>query len=102
MRGNALAAVEDLDRASRDARPNLLAQQLVRHRVAVLLDLDVVVEPDPALLPFGEDVRLGRQRLECRALQLREERAAARAEMARHAIVDLRDQLGDGPVQRRE
>ena len=28
MGGNALAAMEDLDRARRDARPNLLAQQL--------------------------------------------------------------------------
>ena len=64
MRGNALAAVEDFDRARRDACPNLLAQQLVRQRVVVLLDLDVVVEPDPAFLPFGEDVGLGRQRLE--------------------------------------
>jgi hypothetical protein len=33
MRGNPLAAVEDLDRARRDARPNLLAQ-LRRHRLA--------------------------------------------------------------------
>src|ERR1700747_2150236 len=31
-----------------DTRPNRLAQQLVRHRIVVLLDLDVVVEPDPA------------------------------------------------------
>ena len=61
MGGNALAAVEDFDRARGDARPNLLAQQLVRHRVVVLLDLDVIVEPDPAFLPFGKDVRLGRQ-----------------------------------------
>ena len=102
MRGNALAAVEDLDRARRDARPDLLAQQLVRHRVVVLLDLDVVVEPDPAFLPFGKDVGLGRQRLERRPFQLLEQRATARAEMARHAVVDLRDQLGDGRVQCRE
>jgi hypothetical protein len=30
----------------------------------VLPDLDVIVEPDPAFLPFGKDVGLGRQRLE--------------------------------------
>ena len=85
MRGDALAAVEDLDRARRDARPHLLAQQLVRHRVVVLVDLDVVVEPDPAFLPFGKDVGLGRQRLERRPLELLEQRAPARAEMARRA-----------------
>ena len=102
MRGNPLAAVEDFDRARGDARPHLLAQQLVRHRVIVLVDLDVVIEPDPAFLPFGKDVRLGRQRLERRTLDLLEQRAAAGAEMARHAIVDLRHQLGDGRVQCRE
>src|SRR5580704_1962615 len=64
MRRNALAAMEDLDRARRNARPNLLTQQLMRQRVIVLVNLDVVVEPDPALLPFGKDVGLGRQRLE--------------------------------------
>src|SRR6202011_3842478 len=47
MRGNALAAMEDFDRARRNARPNLLTQQLMRHRVVVLVDLYVVVEPDP-------------------------------------------------------
>ena len=87
MRGDALAAMEDFDRARRDARPHLLAQQLVRHRVVVLLDLDVIVEPDPALLPLGEDVGLGRQRLEGRALQLLEQRSSARAEMPRHRLL---------------
>ena len=99
MCGNALAAVEDLDRARRDPRPHLLAQQLVWHRVVVLLDLDVIVEPDPAFLPFGEDVRFGRQRLESRPLQILEQHVAARAKMPRHTIVDLCDQLGDGRVQ---
>ena len=52
VRGDALAAMEHLDRARRDARPHLLAQQRVRHRVVVLLDLDVIVEPEPAFLPL--------------------------------------------------
>ena len=102
MGRNALATVEDFDRARGDARPNRLAQQLVRHRVVVLLDLDVVVEPDPAFLPLGKNVGLGRQRLEGRALQLLEERAAARTEVPRHAVIDPRDQFGNGRVQCRE
>ena len=64
MGGDAIAAMEDLDGARRDPRPQLLAQQRVRHRVVVLLDLDVIIEADPALLPFGVDVGLGRQRLQ--------------------------------------
>ena len=96
MGGNAPTAMKDLDRACGDARPNRLAQQLVRHRVVVLLDLDVIVEPDPALLPFGKEAKAGRQRLEGRALQLLEERAAARTEVPRHAIIELHL----GPVRR--
>ena len=98
-RGNAIAAMENLDRTRRDARPELLAQQLVRHRVVVFGDLDVVVEPDPAFLPFDKDVGLNRQRFERRPLQILEQRPAARTEMALRAIVDLGDQLGDGGVQ---
>jgi hypothetical protein len=68
----------------------------------VLLDLDVVVEPHPAFLALGENLGLGRQRLENRALQLTEKCAAARTEVSRHAVIDLRDQFGDDRVQCRE
>ena len=49
VRGDALAVMEHLDRARRDPRPHRLAQQRVRHRVVVLLDLDVVVEAEPGI-----------------------------------------------------
>src|SRR5215475_1606502 len=88
MCGNALAAMEDFDRARRDTRPDLLAQQLVRHRVVVLVDLDVIVEPDPAFLPLGEDIGLGRQRLEGRPFQILEQSATACTQMARHPGID--------------
>jgi hypothetical protein len=65
----------------------------------VLVDLDVVVEPDPALLPLGEDVGLGRQRLERRSFQIIEQSATACTEMARCAGIDLRYEFGDGLVQ---
>jgi hypothetical protein len=87
------------DCARRDARPDLLTQQLVRHRVVVLVDVDVVVEPDPAFLPFSEDVGLGRQRLERRPFQILEQSATACTEMARCASIDLRHELADGLVQ---
>ena len=102
MCGNPLAAVKNFNGARRDASPDLLAQQVMWRRVVVLLDLDVVIEPDPAFLPFGKDVGLGRQRLERRLLQLLEERSSARPEMPRHALIELCDQLGDGGVQLRQ
>jgi hypothetical protein len=103
MRRDPLAAVEQFDRAHGDARPDPLAQQAMRRRVIVLVDLDVIVEPNRAFLPGGEDVGLGRQRLERRVrVQRLEERASARPEMPRRALIELRDQFGDGGVQRRQ
>ena len=82
--------------ACADANPHLLAQQLVRHGVVVLLDLDVVVEPELACLPLRIGVGFGRQRLERRPLQFLEQRASARAEMPRHAVVERREECGNG------
>src|ERR1700751_1066563 len=61
MAGDALAAGEDLDPRRGDPRLDLLADQLVRHAVEMLGDLDVVVETDPAALPLGVFVRERRQ-----------------------------------------
>lgn len=99
MRGDALAAMEDFDGARRDAHPHLLAQQLVRRGVVVLLDLDVIVEPEPALLPLGVDVGLCRQCFERRLLQLLEQRLAARAQVPRDAGIEGCDLDGDGRIQ---
>ena len=60
MRRNPLAVMEDLDRLGREPRPEPLLQQLVRDRVVVPVDLDMVVEADLALLPLGVLVRLRR------------------------------------------
>jgi len=45
----------------------------------VLLDLDVIIEPDPAFLPLGVDVGLRGEPLERFPLQFLEQRPAARA-----------------------
>ena len=82
MRRDALAVVEDLDRLLRRARPDLLAQEPVGHRVVMAVDLDVVVEPDGALLPLRVFVGRRGQRLQRRALELLEQLPAAGAEVA--------------------
>jgi hypothetical protein len=46
------------------------ARETVRHAVEMLVDLDMVVDPDPAGLPLGEDVGLDRQRLQGRSVDL--------------------------------
>ena len=54
--GDALAAVEHLHGAGREAHVHLLADQGVGHRVQEARGLDVVVEVDPRQPPLGEDV----------------------------------------------
>jgi hypothetical protein len=60
---DAFALAEQLDRALGDARIELLADQPIRHRVVMPVDVDMVIAPDPAWPPFGIFVRLGRQSL---------------------------------------
>ena len=69
VNGDALAPAEQLDRALGDAGIELLADQPVRHRVVMPVNVDVVVEPDPPHPPFGILVGLGRQRLQRRAVE---------------------------------
>ena len=61
-------AQDDIDQHGgvRTDRLGLMAQELVRHIVVMLGDLDVVVEADPAALPLGILVRERRQRPERR------------------------------------
>ena len=59
-----LAAMEDLHRLRRDARVHLFAKQPERYRIEMLLDLDVVIEIDPAELPVRVFIRCWRQRSE--------------------------------------
>ena len=57
---DALAPAEQLDRALGDAGIELLADQPMRHRVVMPVDVDVVVEPYPPHPPLGILIGLGR------------------------------------------
>ena len=63
------------------------------------VDVDVVVERDAALAPFGVDVRLDRQGGERRAVQLLEQLAAADAEMPHRPAIELVEQHPDRRVE---
>ncbi len=99
MRGHQLAAVEDLHRLGRDARLHFLAQQPERHRIEMLVDLDVVVEVHPAALPVGVFVGCRRQGLQRRTVELFEQRAPRGAPAAHRPVVQLIHQFADRPVQ---
>ena len=99
MSGHSLAAMNDLDRSLRQARPDLLAQQCVRHRVIVLLDLDVIIETDAALGPCGILKRFLWQSFQGRAVKLLEQLTTAGSKMPRYAIVELVEKFTNGRVE---
>ena len=99
MHRDALALAEQLDGVGGDARVELLADQPMRHRVVMAVDVDVIIEPDPPQPPLGIFVGLGRQRLQRRAVELEEQIAAADAQAAHRAGIEIGDQLADRLVQ---
>ena len=64
----------------------------------MLCDLYMIVEPDGALLPFGEDIGLGRQGPQRGALDLLEQIPAAGAEMPGYPVVQSIQQDADRHV----
>src|SRR5205807_964558 len=96
---DALALAEQLDGVGSDARVELLADQPMRHRVVMPLDIDVVVEPDPTNSPLGIFVGFGRQLLQRRAIEFEEQIAPADAKTAHRPRVEIDNQLGDRLVQ---
>src|ERR1700758_4464033 len=100
MAGDPFAAMKDLDCRAGDERLDLLAEQLMRHAVVMLADLDMVVETDPAALPFGIFVGQRRQRSERGFVKLLEKSPPAGAPAAHQAIVQLIEQSADRSVER--
>ena len=83
-----------------DARVELLADQPMRHRVVMAVDVDVVIERRPAAdPPLGIFVGLGRQGLQRRAVEFEEQIAAADAEAAHRPGIEIGDQFADRLVQ---
>jgi len=99
MRRHQLAAMEDFHRLGGAACFNLFAQQAERHRIEMLLDLDVIVKVHPAALPGGIFIRCRRQRPKCRPVDLLEQRASGGAPAAHRPIVEIINQRADRLVQ---
>ena len=83
MDGDALAFVEDLDAAGGQARVDLGAGEAVGDGVIVRVDVDMIVDADPAAAPLAVLVGLARQRVQRRAVDLLEQLAAGDAEPAK-------------------
>ena len=98
MGADALAAMEDLDRARGDPHVDLGADQRMRDRIEKVMDLDVIVEIDPRAPPFRELPIVGGQGDEGVALDRLEQLASAQAEVAHGTLVHALHDEGDGRV----
>src|SRR5580692_4025120 len=96
---NPLALVEDLDGSVREARLHGLAQQPERHRVVMVIDLDMIVGRNGAALPLGILVALARKPFQRRPVETGKEIVAALFQMLHHLRVDLRYAVANGVVQ---
>ena len=103
MAGDLAAAVEDVDHLAAQADVDLLADILVRHRVEVPLDGDVIVGMDRVLAPQRALPAARRQRLHVREIDALEALVAGLAgAVGIGPGVDLPDLGGDRAVQRRQ
>src|SRR5277367_3523523 len=99
MNGDALALMENLDAAGGQPRLDLGAGEAVGDRIIVGVDVDVIVDADPAHAPLAVFVRLVRQRLERRAVDLLEQLAAGDAEPSQGLlVVELGHELAERGV----
>ena len=94
--GDALTFMEDLDAAGGQARLDLGAGEAVGNGVIMGVDIDVIVDADPAHAPLAVFVRLSRQILQRRAIDLLEQLAAGDAEPAQGLrVVELCHKLAE-------
>jgi hypothetical protein len=103
MRGDALAAVEDLDGGRGQACVDVVVDERVGDRVVVAVELDVIVDADAgADLPVAVDEGLRGERAQRGVIQPLEELAAAGAVEPHRPRVEIREEFGDPGIERRE
>ena len=99
MAGDAGAAIEHLDGSLGSPHLDDLTDHAGWNRVKVSRDFDVVIRRHAGTTPLGILIGLGRQRHQGRPIDGVEELAAAGAELAHQAGVELVDQDADRDVQ---
>ncbi len=96
MRGDALALEEDLDGPGGQPHVDIGAGEAVRDAVIMGVGLDVIIDAGAAGAPLAELVRLDRQGLQRRAINLFEQAPAGCAEPAdRTLLIEQRQQFAE-------
>ena len=79
VRGDPTPLEKHFDRRLREARLDALVDELIRHAVEVVIDLDVIIDVDAAGFPLRQLVARARQRAERGSIDLLEQHAPADA-----------------------
>src|SRR5881397_1837353 len=100
MRGDALAAVEDLDGGRGQAGVDVFMNERVGDGVVMAVELDVVVEADASAdLPVAVDEGLGGEWPKGGLVQSLEELAATGPVEPHQPGIEIREELGDPRVE---
>src|ERR1700736_3866561 len=100
MSGDPLALQKDLNSARRQPHLNLAAGKAVRDAIEMALELDMIIDADPANAPLGKAIGLRRQRLEVGPVELFQQRPAGyTAPPDRAFFVELPQQLADRRIE---
>ncbi len=97
---NALAAMQQLDGMRGDAGVQRLADQRVRHAIAMLVDLDVVVDVNLDGAELRDLIGDRRQRAQRRGVQCSEGAGAAARQLLEGAVIQRGQQRGNRAIYR--
>src|SRR5438270_7318446 len=87
MSSDPLALQKDLNSARRQPHLDLAAGKAVGDAVEMAVELDMVIDADPANAPLGKAIGLSRQRVEIGPIELLEQRPAGDTEAPDRAFV---------------
>src|SRR5271169_1740001 len=100
MSSDPLALQKDLNSARRQPNLDFAAGKAVGDAVEMALELDMVVDADPADPPLGKAIGLPRQRVEVGPIELFEQRPAGDTEApVRAFVIELPQQLADCRIE---
>jgi hypothetical protein len=100
MSSDPLALQKNFNRARRQPNLDFAAGKAVGHAVEMALELDMVVDANPANAPLGKAIGLSRQRVEVGPIELFEQRPAGDTEAPDRAfVVELPQQLADRGIE---
>ena len=88
-----------LHRGGCDPHIHLLSDQLIGYAIVMAVNLDMIVDIDPGLFPFGVLIPARRKGFECGLVQGLEKVSAGGIEFFKPAVIQVRESVGNGLIE---